>query len=63
MTPAQAHYGQATDVRQARQQTLLTAYAAHPERLVRGLPIPPPLPHAVWMNKPKNHDRAQRKLT
>ena len=45
--------GQAPYFRQARQQTLLTAYAAHPERIVRGLPTPPPLPHAVWINMPK----------
>jgi putative transposase len=29
------------------------AYAAHPERFVRKPPIPPQLPTAAWINKPK----------
>ncbi|MDI9612978.1 MAG: hypothetical protein QM330_07965, partial [Acidobacteriota bacterium] len=29
------------------------AFDAHPERFVRGLPVPPPLPEAAWINKPK----------
>ena len=52
-SPTADRCGQAPYFRQARQQTLLTAYAAHPERIVRGLPTPPPLPHAVWINMPK----------
>jgi hypothetical protein len=28
------------------------AYAAHPERFVRGRPRPPELPTAVWINPP-----------
>ena len=55
MTPAMVHYGQAQDIGVQRQQTLLTAYAAHPERFVRGLPTPPDLPTEVWINKPTNN--------
>ncbi len=53
MTPAAIHYGQAARLFAHRQQTLSTAYAAHPERFVKGQPIPPALPTAVWINPPK----------
>ena len=29
---------------------------AHPERFVLGNPVPPPLPTAAWINKPKSVD-------
>ena len=41
MTPATVHYGQVEIVYQQRQQVLVAAYAAHPERFVRGMPAPP----------------------
>jgi len=53
MTPATVHYGQAQAVYQQRQQVLQAAYAAHPERFVRGSPNPPGLPTAVWINRPQ----------
>jgi putative transposase len=56
MTPATVHHGQAETVRQQRQQVLLAAYAAHPERFVRGVPTPPELPGEVWINKPQTDD-------
>jgi hypothetical protein len=31
---------------------LAAAHAAHPERFVSGIPHPPHLPTAVWINKP-----------
>jgi len=52
MTPAVVHYGLADTVRDQRHQVLHAAYAAHPERFVRGLPILPDLPDAVWINPP-----------
>lgn len=52
MTPAMVHYGLAETVRDQRNQVLQTAYAAHPERFVRGVPIVPDLPREVWINKP-----------
>src|SRR5213076_2162565 len=52
LTPAIVHRGQATMQVQARQKVLSAAYAAHPERFVRGHPIPPELPTAVWINPP-----------
>jgi putative transposase len=52
LTPATVHYGQAQAVLERRQETLQAAYAAHPERFVRGAPSPPSLPTAVWINEP-----------
>jgi hypothetical protein len=49
-TPENVHYGGAGAPGEARQRTLLAAYAAHPERFVRKLPAPPSLPEAVWIN-------------
>jgi putative transposase len=53
MTPAAMHYGAAVRLFADRQHTLSVAYAAHPERFVKGLPLPPALPIAVWINPPK----------
>ncbi len=52
LTPATVHYGQAQVAIDRRQQVLQAAYAAHPERFVRGEPRPPSLPTEVWINKP-----------
>jgi putative transposase len=52
MIPATVHYGQAEAVYEQRQQVLEAAYAAHPERFVRGKPTPPELPDEVWINRP-----------
>jgi len=59
MTPAVVHDGRANTMRDARQQVLMTAYAAHPERFVRKPPQPPILPHAVWINPPKEQSASQ----
>jgi putative transposase len=53
LPPAVVHSGQAESVLQKRQQVLQTAYAAHPERFVKGMPAPAALPVAVWINPPK----------
>ena len=52
LTPATVHYGHAQAVLEQRQETLQAAFAAHPERFVRGAPRPPSLPSEVWINKP-----------
>jgi len=54
MTPATVHFGRAQWVSEQRQQVLQAAYAAHPERFVRGEPKPSPLPQEVWINKPSS---------
>ncbi len=53
LTPADVHYGRAQIVIQQRQQVLQAAYQKNPERFVKGLPKPPLLPDAVWINPPK----------
>ena len=52
LTPAMVHSGIAETVRDQRTTVLAAAYAAHPERFVRGVPQPAPLPTAVWINPP-----------
>ena len=52
LTPAVVHYGHAPQIIAARQNTLLAAYARHPERFVHRPPQPPRLPTAVWINPP-----------
>ena len=52
-TPASVHFGQAGQVQLERVRVLQAAYAAHPERFVRHLPLPPPLPGPAWINKPE----------
>lgn len=52
LTPATVHDGKAPAVLAARGQVLESAYAAHPERFVRGMPTPGEVPSAVWINPP-----------
>jgi putative transposase len=59
LTPEMVQRGRAEEVRAARQVILADAYAAHPERFVRKLPEPPPLPTAVWINPPKETPSSQ----
>jgi putative transposase len=53
LTPADVHFGRAQAVLAQRQQVLEAAYHKNPERFVKGLPMPPQLPQAVWINPPK----------
>ena len=61
ITPASLHYGEAAEIVAARQSTLQLAYADHPERFVNGIPKPPELPSAVWINPPSNKEQDQQK--
>ncbi|MPY85820.1 MAG: transposase, partial [Actinophytocola sp.] len=56
-TPASVHFGTALQIRRERDNVLAQAYADNPERFVRGVPQPPRLPGAVWINKPTNTDK------
>ncbi len=51
-TPADVHTGRAAALWRQRQTVMQQAYAAHPERFVRGPSVPPALPAAVWINPP-----------
>jgi putative transposase len=53
LTPEMVHYGRADKIIQSRQEVLNAAYAAHPERFVRKMPVHKPLPEAAWINPPK----------
>jgi putative transposase len=61
LTPTMLHYGQAEQVMRERQQVLLSAYLAHPERFVRGMPVPPRVPTEVWINPPLSTERSTQK--
>jgi putative transposase len=53
LTPEAVHYGFSEDIRKARSEVLRAAYDGHPERFVKKIPVPPTLPEAAWINKPK----------
>jgi len=58
MAPATVHHGRAEEAHAARRAVLSAAYAAKPERFVRGAPAPPRLPTAAWINKPDTEEVA-----
>ncbi len=63
LPPVVVHYGQAAAVSTARQHTLDVAYADHPERFVRGRPVPPVVPDAVWINPPRPQQQTSAAAT
>lgn len=54
LTPADVHFGRAEQRHASRSLVLEAAQRNHPERFVRGTPVPPKLPSAAWINKPKS---------
>jgi putative transposase len=54
LTPGDVHFGLAEQRHANRAVVLKAAQVAHPERFVRGTPVPPHLPTAAWINKPKS---------
>jgi putative transposase len=52
LTPYEVHHGHADARRDARVRVLEAAHRDHPERFVHGVPQPPALPTAVWINPP-----------
>lgn len=56
LTPADVHFGRAEQRYAGRSTVLEAAHRTHPERFVNGAPVPPPLPSAAWINKPKSAD-------
>jgi putative transposase len=53
LTPFDVHYGWMNHVLDKRQAALARAYQAHPERFVKGPPVPARPPEAAWINPPK----------
>jgi len=62
LTPEVVHYGLARDVVESRRKVLENAFKAHPERFVRGVPLPPALPEVVWINPPMKALEDRKKL-
>lgn len=60
MTPASVHFGFAEQIWQERRRVLKESFRRHPERFVHGLPKPPPLPTAAWINEPKTAEEADK---
>lgn len=58
-TPENVHYGRAAEIDGERRRALHAAYAAHPERFVRRVPVPPVIPAAVWINPPEESRAAK----
>ena len=52
LTPAMVHFGRTEQVLAVRQQTLQTAYQAHPDRFVHRPPKPTAPSAQVWINPP-----------
>ena len=52
LTPAAVHHGLAETITTTRAAALERAYAANPDRFVKGKPRPPAVPSAVWINPP-----------
>ena len=57
LTPYDLHVGRGQEVLDRRQQVLLDAYDAHPERFVGGLPKAGSVPEAAWINPPKGRQK------
>lgn len=62
LTPEAVHYGLAKDIQIARGKVLLSAYELHPERFVKKVPVPPTVPDAAWINKPKLLPETEEKI-
>ena len=56
LTPWDVHYGHTAQRLSDRKLILAQAFEANPERFVRGVPTPPALPTAVWINRPKTEE-------
>lgn len=63
LTPDMVHHGNADRIIRKREDTLIKAYQAHPERFVRKSPKPPAVPKAVWINPPEKNERRNELLT
>ena len=53
LTPADVHFGRASEILAARQNVLAAAYEATPERFPRGRPRAAALPEVVYINPPQ----------
>lgn len=56
LTPDDVYSGRADALLAQRQQRMLAAYEAHPERFPYGPPVVRPAPNAVYINPPSEDD-------
>jgi hypothetical protein len=47
------HYGLAERIQANRANVLMAAFESNPKRFKNRIPLPPPIPDATWINKPK----------
>jgi putative transposase len=52
------HSGQAGQISRQRQEVLSEFHHRHPERFVKGVPLPPKVPEAAWINTPEEKSDA-----
>lgn len=62
LTPEAVHHGLIDEICKARSEVLLAAYDEHPERFVKKIPVPPTVPDAAWINKPKTTIESEGKV-
>jgi len=62
LTPHDVHTGRAAARIAARAAVLRAAHQEHPERFPHGIPQPPALPPAVWINPPQDQERRRTAL-
>jgi putative transposase len=53
LTPGTVHHGKTEQCLEKRREVLAKAFQQHPERFTKGIPVPEPLPEAVWINPPE----------
>lgn len=62
LTPEAVHHGLTDEICKARSEVLQAAYDAHPERFVKKIPVPPTVPEAARINKPKPTAESEGKV-
>ncbi len=63
MTPEQVHYGMEKQIIKQRSRVLADAFQKNPNRFKGKVPVPTPLPAAVWINKPTTDGLESNLLT
>jgi transposase InsO family protein len=59
LTPSDVHHGRVEEKTARRQAALDAAYAAHPERFVKGRPKPLQIEPAAYINRPAAIDKSE----
>ena len=62
MTPLQIHFGAAKEIYPYRTEVFQSAFERSPLRFKGKTPVPPQLPQAAWINKPKHEQNKKLEL-